>query len=491
MFKGVPERSPNLAALTRVRRVLFAGYSFLATSMEQIASFVITLMAASFLVPAEYGVYTLGIVFISLIQAMGYTGFYQFVVTSSEDDDSVLSTSFWLIFGLSAAASALLIALAIPIAHIYRAPDLGNVIILLALMQPVAGINAWYSAALLRRRAVKLNFTVNFLASAASLVGGVIVLWATESLYALVAYRYLRVLIAAALFFVLSRLRPSLAFNRLLARRAAGFSGGLYGARFLDFLSKYSADLLLGLMFTTAEAGLFRFGSRIAGGATDIVALPMRSFTLTQFGHAARSGGDLSRLLERFTGSITMLTGGVAAVIVVFADDAVAAFFNPAYQAAVPIAAAIAVRGVVHVGALMLDPTMSARGQTGAVMRFVMIWSVIGVVAIFISAPYGLAVLAWTTAAVTGASTLWALHVISRVGGVAVGGALRALILAAALAIGYGLVIEQCSTLIAVETDLSEMAKLTLGLAVSTLLAVPTLLIARWLKVFSLHVFSG
>jgi O-antigen/teichoic acid export membrane protein len=477
--------------MARLRRVFLAGYAFLASSMEQIASFLITMLAGVFLLPAEYGVYTLGVVFIGLIQALAYTGFYHFVVNSNEDDESVLSTTFWIILGLSTAASILLLVAAVPIGLLYRTPEIGTVIILLALVQPVAGANAWHSAALLRHRQVNLNFTISLLASGAALLGGAAFLWLWQSIYALVAYRYLRVLTAAGLYLLLSRARPTFTFDRLLARRATGFSGGLYGARFLNFLSQYSADLLLGLMFTTAEAGLFRFGSRIAAGATDIVSLPMRSFTLTQFGHAARRGGDLAHLLERFTGSITLLTGGVTAVIVVFADDAIAAFFDPAYEAAFVIAAAVALRGTLGIGRLLLTPVLSARNQTGAVMTFGLIWTVIGIAAIFLSAPLGLDVLAWTTAAVSAASTVWAFRLIGRKGGIAIGGALRALAVAGALTIGYGVAISQCAALIAVATDLSPEAELGLGLATATLLAVPTVFIGWRLRVFSLHAFSG
>lgn len=486
-----PDRSANPATIARLRRVFLAGYAFVASSMEQITSFVITVLAAGFLLPAEYGVYTLGVVFIGLIQALAYTGFYHFVVTSDEDDQTVLSTSFLIILGLSTAASVLLLVVAVPLGWAYRAPDLGYVIILLALIQPLAGANAWYSAALLRHRLVNRNFTISFLASVVALVGGAAFLWLWQSLYALVAYRYIRVLTSTCLFLVLSPARPTLAFDRALAKRAAGFSGGLYGARFLRFFSQYSADMLLGLMFSTAEAGLYRFGSRVAGGATEIVAQPMRSFALAKFGHAARNSGEFDSLLMRFVGTVALLIGGVVAVIFVFVDDAVAAFFDPAYEAAVGIAAAVALRGVFGIGGLLLTPVLSARNQTGAVMTFGFIWAVIGVAAIFLSAPFGLDVLAWTTAAVSGASTCFAFRLIRKKGGIAIGGALRALAVAGALTIGYGLVVSSCAALIAAATEMSPKAELGLGLATATLLAVPTIFIGWRLRVFSFDVFSG
>lgn len=484
--------NPNRGvAGARRRRGKLAAFAFAAQSTQQIATMAITLLAARFLIPADYGVYTLGIVFITLIQTLTYTGFFQFIVTSPADDRSVLSTSFWLILGLSTGSAALLMAAAYPIALLYDAPELAPVLMLLAAIQPVAGISAWYTACLLRRQAMKLHFSILLAQNMTALIGGVLLLWLWQSLYALVAFRYLRVLSGAMLYVTLARARPAFGFDRTLARRATGFSSGLYGARFLNFLSAYGADLLLGLMFSTAEAGLYRFGARIAGSAVDIVAQPMRSFALTQLGAAGRDGRDLGPLLQRFTGSIVLLTGGVAAVVVVLADVTVSTLFNPAYLAGLVVTYAMAVRAVAIVGTLMLEPALAARGITGRVMIFNGIWAGLTVASVFAVAPFGLAALAWSQTAVATLSTLSALLMMKRVGGIAVGGALKALVIASGLALSYcgalALSWPVVTDIIGIEPAWSLLA----GLAWATVLAVPTLLIGAALNVFSLRVFSG
>lgn len=492
MAEDQDEKRPSHSARPgRARRAAQALFAFVARSLQQISTFVITLLAARFLLPAEYGVYSLGIVFIMLIQTLTYTGFYHFIVTSREDDDTVLSTSFWMIVGLATAAAAVLMAAAYPIAWLYDAPDLGPVLLLLAAIQPVAGAGAWFSAALLRREALNLHFSIIFLQNLAALIGGALLLWLWKSLFALVAFRYLRVLTGGLLYLIFSRDRPGFRFDRAMARRATGFSGGLYGARFLNFLSNYAGDLLLGLMFTTAEAGLYRFGNRIAGGAVDVIAQPMRSFALTQFGAAGRAGRDLAVPLERFTGSIVLLNGGVAAVVIVFAPQVVTGYFSPAYAAGLVVTYAMAVRAVLTVGTLVLEPALAAKGRTGRVMAFNAIWAAITVAAVFIATPFGLEALAWSQTGVAAASTLAALEVLRRRGGIAIGGALRALAVAGALAAGYGLVIAHSQSWIVDATGLEGGWALTAGLGWAVLLSLPTLVLGRLFGVFTLRVFSG
>lgn len=475
----------------RARRGGLAVFAFVARSLQQVSTFVITLLAARFLLPAEYGVYSLGIVFVTLIQTLTYTGFYHFIVSSKADDKDLLATSFWLLTGLATGASLLLVAAAQPIARAFDAPELFPVLVLLAALQPLAGISAWYSAVLLRRQKVNLHFGIMFAQNALALVGGVFLLWLWQSLFALVAYRAVRVFSAIFLYLFFAGDRPAFRFDRALARKATRYSGGLYGARLMNFLQRYSGDLLLGLMFSTAEAGLYRFGNRVASGAVDVVTQPMQSFALTQFGAANRNDRPLGPLLERFVGTVVLLTGGVAAVILVFAGAVVESYFNPAYLAGLGVTYAMAVRGVLNVGLLLMTPALSARSLTGVLMFFNMGSAMAVIAAVLVAAPFGLSVLAWAQVAVTAMAGAAAFLVLKVNAQIDIRGAVRALAVSLLLVIGYGVAVWQVWGWIAATLPASNGWTLALGLGMATVLGVVMLVVGWKLKVFTLQVFSG
>ena len=467
-----------------------AAFAFVARSLQQVSTFVVTLLAASFLLPAEYGIYALAIVFVTFIQTMTYTGFYHFIVTSKHDDAAVLSTSFWLIVGLATAATVIFCALAYPISWLFAAPELAPILILLTIIQPLAGAGAWSSAALLRRQAVNLHFVIMFVQNALALVGGVLLIWYWQSLYALVAVRYVRVLSGTLLYATLGRDRPSFRFDRALVPEAAVFSGNLYGSRLLNFLSRYAADLLLGLMFTPAAAGLYRFGNRVATGATDIVTQPMQSFALTQMGAAGRKGKDLTPVLGRFIGTTTILTGGVAATVIVMAPSVVQQFFKPDYMAALVVTYALAIRSVLGLGALLLEPVMAATGQTGLILRYNFAWTVVFVAVAFAASPFGLEALAWSQAAATGLSTLTAGILVQRHARVPAREQLRSFAVASALVVAYGAALHFGWTYIG-EAVADRFLALGLGLSAALLLGLMTIAAGWRVKVWSLSVFSG
>ncbi|WP_420335688.1 oligosaccharide flippase family protein [Roseibium sp.] len=474
-------------------KILLAIFSFLSRSLQQISTFVVTLLAARFLSPAEYGIYSLGIVFISLIQTLTYTGFYHFIVTSKLDDKVVLDSSFWMIFGLASGSAILLMLTAVPISNVYAAEELSTVIVFLAAIQPIAGINAWYSATLLRREALNLHFSVMFSQNMLALISGIFLLLTWKSLYALVAFRYARVIIGFLLYLSLARQLPGRHFDRSVAKQAIGFSGGLYGARFMTFLSQYAADLLLGFFYTVAEAGLYRFGNRMASGGIDIVANPMRSFALTQFGSRARSAEDLAGPLSRFVGSITLLTGLVASVIIVLAPKIVADFFDPAYMAALVVTYALSVRAVTMVGTTVLEPVMAACNQTNIVMWFTSIWTSLTVATIFLAAPFGLEILAWSQAGVATLASVSALKVIHLKSKISVAGAFRNLVVAIALVLIFciALYVGWHSFVQSLMTGFNDVLTVGAGFVFATVLSAVTLFFGARLKVFSLSVFAG
>lgn len=473
---------------TRLAR--HGAVAFLARSLQQIATFVLTLLAARFLVPAEYGVYTLAVVFITFIQTMTYTGYFHYIVTAKGDEKSILGTTFWLILGLATVSSALLALAAPMIARAYDAPDLKQVLWWLAFLQPLAGITAWYSAVLMRNGQIQTNFRIMIAQNTLALVGGVALLLLWQSIYALVAFRYLRVLSGNLLYALLSRSQPNFRLDPGMAQHASGFSAGLYGTRFLVFLSNYGADLILGLMFSTAEAGLYRFGNRLATSAIDIVRQPMQNFALTQFGAANRSDADFAPLLRRFSGSAVLLTGCVVGVILVFAEDVVRLFFKESYLPALVVTHALAIRALVGNGLSLVEPVMAAKGRTGVVMMNSLVWTIVQVVAVFTFARFGLDALAWAQAAVTLASSIGSISVISRAGGVRITPAIWANAQALGLVALYTLA---CALLFAlVQAELGQtMTALAVGLVLAGIAALATLALGLRLHVLDLKAFSG
>lgn len=439
--------------------------------------------------PAEYGVYTISVIFVTLIQTMTYTGFFHYVVTAKGDEVTVLDTTFWLITGLSAIASAMLAICAPAISRIYDAPDLITVLWWLTLIQPLAAATAWQSAVLMRHERMRLNFLIMIAQNVIALIGGVALLVTWKSVFALVAFRYLRI-ISGTLLYSFGGAWPTFRFDWGIARHATHFSGGLYGTRLLGFLTMYGADLILGAMFSTAEAGLYRFGNRLATSAVDMVRQPMQTFALTQFGAASRADASFGPVLRRFSGTTMLLVGCVVGVTIVFGESLVRNVFQPSYLPALMVTYALAVRALFSNGYGFVEPVMAAKGRTGKVMMYSLVWMIAQVAAIFAFAQYGLGVIAWAQALVALASSIAGTRLMARVAGIDVRPAVLASLQAVLLTAIYGGASYLLFGLVQAELGTGMVALIT-GIALTGVLALATLAIGMWLRIFDLKAFSG
>ena len=488
MIADLLKRTDKRDVSKRSGKALFA---LVARSSEMVATLAITLLAARFLLPAEYGVYAMGIIFIALTQTLTYTGFYQFVITSDAPNRMVLATSFWLIMGLAVLSSLVLALLAYPLQLLFDMPDLAAVLFWLALAHPISGFNAWASAVLLRRQEVHANFVVMFSkATISTIVGiGLLILW--ESLFALVAYRFARVGIGAILYIAAGARFPGLDFSKELAKKATSFSGSLYGSRFLGFLSKYAADLLLGLYYTANEVGLYRFGMRLASSATDVINQPLSNFAITQFGASARKDKKFVEPLKRFSGTIAFLTGIVGAVLIVFVEDVVTLFFNPAYLAGLVVTYAMAVRGALSVGNTLVEPVFAAVDKTKWVMTYNLVTAIVSVLAVFASTPFGLEVLAWSQVGVILFASLFAFALIKYKAGLAIGGAMRNFAVGLLVAGAYGVALYFVRYALLPQTGMDQLWMLICGMGIAGVLGLGMLLVGFRLRVFTLRAFQG
>lgn len=482
---------PSQARLkSGLRRAGSAAFAFSARSLQQITTFVLTLLAARFLAPAEYGVYTLSILFVTFLQTLIFTGFFHYAIRAKGDSKEIVDTCFWLTLALSIFGATVFFFGAPFFARIFHAPDMKLVLQLLALIQPIVALTAWSSSVLMRENRLRLHFRLMAGQNIISLIGGVIIIFMWHSVFALVAHRLLRAAVGALLYLVFNKVTPGFDVRRAIVKDAIGFSHGLYGSRILTFISNYGADLALGLMLSTAEAGLYRFGNRLATGAIDIVVQPMQSFAMTQFGAAHRADRAFGPIVERFSSSTLVLAGCVAGTIYVFGEDIVNLFFQPAYAGGLVVAYALSARALFALGGSYVEPVLAAAGYTGKVLAYSGRWTVVQTATIPLVVGFGLGPLAWSRALIAIAATWEGLILMSRTCGIMVRPILEVMVKATIFVLGYTLLAALVRMAAQAELGTGTMA-LIVGLVGSGLIGLMTVLFAIYWRALDLRVFAG
>ncbi len=373
-----------------------------------------TVLAARYLLPAEYGTYMLAVVFAELALVFAYSGFFHYLITSPQDDAATQTTLFWIILGIGVITGTVLLLAATPLARLFSAPDLAPTLVVFAILQPFAAMVSWATGCLKRAQRMRRYFWVLLLSNLMALVLGAWALVVFQSLLALIAYRVTRLTLALILFLPAAAHRPQLRFDWDIYREAFADARSLYGARLAGFFAAYGTDLLLAFFFTTTESGLYRFANRLAQAAIDIAALPIKSLALQGFGQAARTGGVTASLCAEYLSTSAFFMAGIAITQIVLGAAAILALFPPDYSGAIGAFYALSLRHAALFGYHLLEPAMAAIRQSTRALRYYTLWAVLLVLVTLILAPFGLVVLAFGQALVAIVSTGDALRVMQQ-----------------------------------------------------------------------------
>jgi O-antigen/teichoic acid export membrane protein len=381
-------RTPRLTALLR-RPQFAAALAFGGRISQQVTGTVILLVAAGFLSPAEYGVYTLATAFALLLQTFTYAGVYHFIIREPGDERVLLDSGFLLMMAIGLVGGLALIAVAPVVESVFAAPTLGPVLIYLAIDQIIGVPLAWISAVILRRQQMTVFYVGMLVHNALSLAVGFacLVLW--PSVFALVVYKVASTLIGTTIYFASTRTFPGRRISLPLMRSALSYSSGLYGSRVMNFLYRYGADILIGYFFSTSEAGLFRLASRVASGLTDIVLQPLLNFAIVRFGAARRFGHDMKPLFSDFLSTTTTMLGLAIVAIVIFIGPAVTIFLGPEYMPVIWVTYALCVGRLASLGQIYVEPVASAKGNTVLVFYFTTLGAALSLGSMFAGLPWG------------------------------------------------------------------------------------------------------
>jgi teichuronic acid exporter len=220
-------------------------------------NFIITILLARLLLPEDFGLLAMVVVFFELCSGFVDSGFYVSLIREPEISEADKSTTFF--FNLSAAI-AIYVALfmaAPAIASFFNQPQLRWIIRIMGLNLLIGSFDIIQRAQLTREIDFKTQAQVRLLAVTIS--GGVAVTMAYQGfgVWSLVAQFGLAALINTSTLWIVSPWRPKLQFSRASFRRLFGFGYKVLLAGLLDRLYQQVYKLVIGKFFSAATLGFY------------------------------------------------------------------------------------------------------------------------------------------------------------------------------------------------------------------------------------------
>ncbi len=248
--------------LTRsvVRGVTWTGIAQVA---GQGARLIAMIILARLLIPEDFGVVAIAMVFTTLVSQTVDLGFNQAIVQRKEINPSHLSTTFWTSWAMGIGFCAVTVAASPLIATFFNEDSVGPVLAVLSISFVIIPLGSVHGA-LLRRRMELFRFSIAEVSgSVAYVVTSVSLAFAGFGVWSLVFGSLTSDAVYVSARWILCHWHPSFTFSLQSLKELWGFGIKVTGIKFLSFMASRLDYLIIGKFLTSAAVGFYNLGRRV------------------------------------------------------------------------------------------------------------------------------------------------------------------------------------------------------------------------------------
>jgi O-antigen/teichoic acid export membrane protein len=354
-------------------------------------STIFVLIFARFVSPEGFGIFAIGSLLAALSANLSGMGLSTALVQRETFDDDVFSTAFWISVGTATALAIAITALAGPIAALFSAQELAEIVPFMAFAMVMANATALLSAILRREMNLKAlaNRTI-----AANLTSGAV---ATPlvingyGIYALVTQYVIAAGLTLILTIFLTGWRARLQFHRSIAGELLRYGIPVMKADFVSVFNMESPKFFIGLFLGTTTLGIYSMASRLLNMLLMIFATTLSSVAFPLLSETNRTTPERMKEMHlRILRLAALAYAPLFTLLAILSEEVVALALGPHWAGASNVTAILCLAGIPLSLGYVNGATAMALGHPQMRYRCILTGAVIGTLLLAVMAPFGL-----------------------------------------------------------------------------------------------------
>ena len=372
---------------SRVARGL--GWVGASQLVAQLVRTVGAIAVARLLLPAEFGLAALALVFASLVLVFSDLALGAALVQRKHLTERDRSTAFWVTVGCGIGFTIGGYALSGPVAALYQQPAVQPLLAVMSLSFLLTALGATQQSLLLRDMDFKRLEGLNVLGALAGVAGAVALAATGAGAWAIIGQQLITAAVTSALMWWASAWRPRLQFSRASLMDLGSFSSYLVGHRLLYYTHMNADRFLIGRFLGTSALGAYAVAYNVMLAPAARIAGPIQRVLAPAF---ARMQDEPERIAAAWA-RVTRLVGAIAIPaltgVVVVAPDFVPVVLGEQWRAAIPVVQVLAWVGILQrLQAVNVD-IMMARDRTSTLFKYTTFFCTAHVLAFTVGLQWG------------------------------------------------------------------------------------------------------
>jgi len=349
-----------------------------------------TVVLARLLTPADFGLVAMVATVTGLGQAFGDFGLSEATIQRKEISHDQVSTLFWINVAIGLGLMLVTATLAPVLARFYRDPRLVDITLLLSLTFLIGGLRVQPDA-ILKRQMRFSSLAIRDVGSYALAVPVAITMaWRGASYWALIALPLTLNLTQMVVSWLMVNWRPGLPRRDAQVGSMVAFGGNVAASYFSITVSRSADNVLIGWYSGAVPLGLYSRAYNLLMLPVRQLSAPASSVAIPAFSRIQGDPERFARYYLRTVNLIMWISAPIFGFLFVAAQPVIVLLLGKQWREAAPVFQILAISAL---GQLLIESIvwlLVSRGQSGQLLRLLLIISPIIVGSYAIGLPFGI-----------------------------------------------------------------------------------------------------
>jgi O-antigen/teichoic acid export membrane protein len=370
-------------------------WSFLDRGGEQGVRFVVAIVLARKLIPEQFGLIAMLMVFIALARTFIDSGFGSALIQKKEITHEDECSVFYFNIALSIGLAGLLCLVAPWIAAFYNAPLLTPLTRVLSIKLVTGSFGIVHMTLLSKRLDFKTRLKVRLISTLSSGVVGITMAYSGYGVWSLAGQQLTSSLMSTLFLWVLCSWRPSLIFSLRALRGMFDFGSKLLVSGLIDTFFKHIYVIIIGKIFTPMELGYFGRAKGFQQLPLTNLTIPVKSVAFPIFSTIQDDKERLKRGAREAITGLVLLNFPIMIGLAVVAKPLINVLLTAKWVPCVPYLQLLCVVGLMYPLHLINVNVLTAQGRSDLFLRLEIVKKILIVIAIAITFRWGVTGLIW------------------------------------------------------------------------------------------------
>lgn len=323
-------------------------WTFAQQFSDQIITFIVSLVLARLLLPAEFGLIGMISVFYSIGRILIDSGLSQSLIRAEAVDEEEYSTVFFFNFLFSLFIYLILFSIAPFIAHFYNQSQLTNIIRVYSIILVINSLSSIQFTRLTKLMRFKTQMIIIIPSLIIASIIGVIMAYNGFGVWSLIYTEVIKASLITIQVFIYSKWLPKFSFNFMKLKKYLGYGMNMTISYVIDVFFKNIYTIFIGKYYSPTTLGYYSRADLLKQLPVSNVVFALNKVTFPVFASIQNDTLKLKNAYKKIMLMITFIIAPLLIFMVVLAEPIIVFLFSDKWLPCIPYFQILAFVGILH-----------------------------------------------------------------------------------------------------------------------------------------------